>query len=95
MDRIIDSVDRHGVRWVGIVQGKGATAMVWQVEDAESSQALAVRYVRSKQSWEHFSELLLRLEMGNNHFHGFMCKILQRCIDVFLRAMNLKESSME
>lgn len=58
MDRIIDSLDRHGVRWVGIVQGKGASATVWQVEDAESSQALAVRFMRSKQSWEHFKSNL-------------------------------------
>ncbi|RON50608.1 hypothetical protein [Pseudomonas frederiksbergensis] len=54
MDRIIDAVDRHGVRWVGLVQGVGASATAWQVEGAESSQALAVRFMRSKQSWEHF-----------------------------------------
>jgi hypothetical protein len=55
MDRIIDSVDRHDMRWMGIEQGKGASATVWQVEDAESSQALAVRYMpmpqRSLPDW--------------------------------------------
>lgn len=54
MDRIIDSVDRHGVRWVGLVQDEGASTELWQVEGAESSQALAVRFMRSKQSWEQF-----------------------------------------
>jgi hypothetical protein len=32
MDGIIDSVDRHGMRRMGIEQGKGASATVWQVE---------------------------------------------------------------
>jgi hypothetical protein len=54
MDRIVDAVDRHGVRWVGLLQGKGTSASLWRVDVVESSQALAVRFVRSKQSWEDF-----------------------------------------